>query len=507
MDASITATALGSARHSSAVLPFKDTVEVVFPNIPLYQGWGAPLRLESDVKDLELVQGTLPGELQGTLYRCGPDRQYPPMIPEDIFIDGEGMAHMFRFTDGTVDYRSRWVRTERFRLQEKAHRSLFGRYRNRYTNDSSVAGKNPGTANTNIVWHAGKLLALKEDSLPVELDPDTLGTRGVHDYGGAVDTVSLTAHPKLDLQCNELLTFSSQARGDGTTDFVFYVIDAQGKVVHQVAFEMPYAGMVHDFAVTETHVIVPFFPLITDLKVLKQGGPFYQWHPDRNSFYAVFPRRGKASDIRWFRGSAVSAGHMMNAHNEGAKLHLDLCLCPGNCCDSFPSYDGAPFQPAPPQLTRLTFDLDDEYPGYQTTLLERVPAEMPKCDDRYMGKPYRYGYMICRPPSAATGETAVCAIGRYDHLKQKLIAWSPGPDGGVHEPVFVPRRPDAAEGDGYLLVVVNRLAQNRSDLVILDAQYLEEGPIATLKLPVRVRTTFHGMWVPEDALRSGRYSF
>jgi carotenoid cleavage dioxygenase len=172
-------------------------MDTVFPDIPLYRGWGAPLRLESDIRDLRLVQGQVPRDLNGMLYRCGPDRQYPSIAKDDIFIDGEGMAHLFRFENGHVDYRSRWVRTERFRLQERARRSLFGRYRNRYTNDPSVAGRNMGTANTNIVWHGHKLLALKEDSLPIELDPETLETRGEWRYEGAVSAVSLTAHPKL----------------------------------------------------------------------------------------------------------------------------------------------------------------------------------------------------------------------------------------------------------------------------------------------------------------------
>ena len=78
-----------------------------FPDIPMYQGWGKPLRIESDLRDLEPVLGAVPQDLNGTLYRCGPDRQYPPRTGSDIFIDGEGMAHLFRFQDGHVDYRSR----------------------------------------------------------------------------------------------------------------------------------------------------------------------------------------------------------------------------------------------------------------------------------------------------------------------------------------------------------------------------------------------------------------
>ena len=477
---------------------------VRFPDIPLYRGWGAPHRIESQITDLEISQGTLPRELAGTLYRCGPDRQYPSLCKDDIFIDGEGMTHMFRIADGHVDYRCRWVRNERFVLQERARRSLFGRYRNRYTNDPSVAGKSMGTANTNVVWHGRKLLVLKEDSPLVEVHPDTLETLGEWRFDGAMTAVSLTAHPKLDLHTNELLAFSYQARGDCTTDFAVYTIDVDGRIAREVWFQMPYPGMVHDFAVSDEHVIVPFFPLITDLATLKQGGPFYRWYPDRESFYAILPRRATSADaIRWFRGPAVSAGHMMNAVTEGAKVSLDLCLYQGNCFDFFPSADGSPFKPAPPQLTRMTFDLDRE--SIETRTLLSTACEMPKCDDRYMGKPYRYGYVICRPPGAVAGEIGMGAIGCFDHEHGTLATWSPGADCGVQEPVFVPRAPGAPEGDGYLLVLVNRLSEMRSDLAVLDARDVGAGPVAIIRLPTRVRSTFHGMWVPHRALQSGRY--
>src|SRR5262249_29366753 len=155
-----------------------------------------PLRTESTVRGLELISGHLPKGLEGTWYRGGPDRQYPSRYEEDIFIDGEGMAHMFRFhADGQVDYLSRWVRTERYKLQEQARRPLFGRYRNRYTNDPVAAGANGGAANTTMMYHAGKVLVLKEDDLPYEVDPDTLETRGRYDYGGQIKAVSLSAHP------------------------------------------------------------------------------------------------------------------------------------------------------------------------------------------------------------------------------------------------------------------------------------------------------------------------
>lgn len=64
------------------------------------------------------------------------------------------------------------------------------------------------------------------------------------------------------------------------------------------------------------------------------------------------------------------------------------------------------------------------------------------------------------------------------------------------EPVFVERGPGAAEGDGWILAVVYRGNENRSDLVVLDAQAIDKGPIATAELPRRVPFGFHGNWAP-----------
>ena len=66
--------------------------------------------------------------------------------------------------------------------------------------------------------------------------------------------------------------------------------------------------MVHDFAISDKYVIFPFFPLLTDVDVLKKGGPFYTWHRDRPTVVAIVPRYGKAQDVRWFRGPTVSPG-------------------------------------------------------------------------------------------------------------------------------------------------------------------------------------------------------
>lgn len=476
-------------------------MEITFPEIELYKGWGKPLRTESNVEGLELVEGHLPPELQGTWYRGGADRQYPPMTGDDIFIDGEGMVHMVRFEDGHVTYRSRWVETPRFKLQKEHRRSLFGLYRNRYTADPLAEGTSPGTANTSMLYHAGKLMVLKEDDLPFEIDPDTLETGDKTDLGGQVSAVSLSAHPKVDWVTGELLTYSFQARGDSTRDFAIYIFDADGAKVNEVWFEAPWPGVVHDFAVTETHIVVPFFPLVTpDVEELKAGKSFYEWHDDKPTMVAVLPRYGSAEDIRWFTGPTTSAGHMLNAVTEGSKVHLDVCLYNGNCFPFFKSPDGREFPPVPPILTRMTFDLSRNDDGYETRPIMPIPCEMPRTDDRWQGRDYSHGWVLIRDP-----ETNSSTIGHVNVKTGAVEMWKHGQAISCQEPQFVPRAPDSKEGEGWILSILNRLDAGHSEIAVFDALEIGKGPIARLHLPVRIRSTFHGVWVPEEVFQTGKY--
>ena len=80
----------------------------------------------------------------------------------------------------------------------------------------------------------------------------------------------------------------------------------------------------HDFAVTEEHVIFPVFPTTADRARIEAGGPHWIWEPDKDSFVGIMPRAGSVRDMRWFRGPARSAFHFMNAHTEGSRVHLDF---------------------------------------------------------------------------------------------------------------------------------------------------------------------------------------
>lgn len=128
----------------------------LFPNSPEFTGaLYTPARFEGEVYDLE-VDGKLPEEIDGTFFQVAPDPQYPPMLGEDMFFNGDGAISSFQFKNGHVDFKRRYVMTERLKAQRAARASLHGVYRNQYTNDPSVRDLNNSTANTNVVVHAGQ---------------------------------------------------------------------------------------------------------------------------------------------------------------------------------------------------------------------------------------------------------------------------------------------------------------------------------------------------------------
>src|SRR5580704_16170482 len=203
---------------------------------PYLAGNFAPVRSEDDF-ELE-VTGEIPAGLAGAFYRNGPNPQFEP---RDAY-------HCFFVEDGKVRYRNRYVRTPKWQTEHDAGHALFGTFGNPMTTDPSVMGKDSGVANTNIVWHAGRLLALEEGHAPFELDPKTLESRGYADeYRGKV-----TAHPKLDPETGEMVWFAysaGQTPLNGTCSYG--VTDASGAVVRRNDFEAPFPSMVHDFLVTK----------------------------------------------------------------------------------------------------------------------------------------------------------------------------------------------------------------------------------------------------------------
>jgi carotenoid cleavage dioxygenase len=463
------------------------------------------MRFEADVEDL-VVDGRIPEDLNGAFYRVQPDPAHAPRLGDDIAFNGDGAVSMFRFHNGKVDLKHRWVRTDKFNLEHAAGHALFGAYRNPLTDDPSVAGHYRGTANTNVVGFMGKLFALKEDSPPVAMDPGTLETTGYWDFGGQMTSPTFTAHPKFDPSTGDMVAFGYAAKGLCTPDMVYYEISPNGEVKREVWFTAPYYCMMHDFGVTEDYALFHVVPIIGNWDRLKQGLPHFGFDTTKEIYLGVLPRKGDAKDIRWFRSTNVFASHVMNAFNDGTKIYFDTPVAEGNMFPFFPDVHGMPFDPVKShsRLTRWTVDMastSDEFGAIMP--LGQMIGEFPRIDDRYAMHAYRHGYMLVqdfsKPFEVEGGRSAagmmMNTLGHVDLATGIEKSWWVGPTSSFQEPCFIPRSAAAPEGDGYLVALANRLVDQRTDLLLFDAQAVEEGPIATISLPVRLRQGLHGNWV------------
>jgi len=456
---------------------------------------GAVHRSENDLYDCE-VEGAIPADLDGVFYRVGPDPQYPKPLKyaNDIPFDGEGHASMFRIKDGHVDYRSRYVRTQRWKAQHAARRSLFGMYRNPKTNDPSVKNLSAGTANTQIVFHHNKLFALKEDSPPVALDPLTLETTDdYYTFGGGMESLTFTAHPKLDPVSGELIAFGYEAKGFYTRDIEVFSVDRSGKVNWSAWVQSPYTCLIHDFGVTQKHIAFLAIPLAASQALIDNGGPHWAWDSKLPSYLGVMHRGGDGKDIVWIKGPTWMATHTMGAWTDGDKLYFDMDGAPGNQFAFFPALH-EPFDPknAAGHIVRMTVDTSKKTPqSYgMDTLFPSATGVLSRQDDRYHTVPYRFGYLH-----------AFNSWILLDHQTGTTKHFSPGSDTSLAEMCFVPRKKGAPEGDGYLIGVATKLKENgRSDVLIVDTQNLEDGPVATIKMPYRIVSQVHGFWVPGDQL-------
>ena len=425
------------------------------------------------------------------------DFQYrPPQNEWPTGFNGDGHVSAFRFANGSVDFKARYVKTDRLMAERRARKRLWGVYRNHFTDDPSVANVDRGAANTHIYWHGGKMFVLKEDSLPYHIDPFSLETLGRWDFNGKWTATSMSAHPKIDPLTGEMIAYGYQAKGDLSDDIAVYTINPQGHIVKEVWLKSPYLGIIHDIAITQKYVVIPVISRTTSLERLQSGEPMWEWKGDLPTMVGVLPRDGDAKDVRWFKGPSRNTLHFLNASDAGNKVTMEL-----------PVSDE---ERSPSHIKRWTFDMNSKNDAFGEEVISRTNGVLARMDDRYLSLPYRYGFVghndAERPYDTAAGGNRA---GRVTNCYKRFDLANPtapestffvGDVQSLQEAGFVPRKGSTAEGDGYIMGVASNYAEMASELHIVDAQRMEEGAVAVVKLPFRLRGGTHVNWFGADDL-------
>jgi carotenoid cleavage dioxygenase-like enzyme len=452
-------------------------IEPAVESKPFDQGAGAtharyfePVDDELDTMELA-VQGTIPPELDGSYVRNGPNAQYDRPEGWQFPYDGDGMVHVVTLGQSRARYRNRYVLTQELVAERQVGHSLH----------SGRRAKN--WSNTNVVSHAGRILSLWEGGAPYELT-GSFGTVGEHTFDGNLPG-AMTAHPKIDPIWDELCFFRYSAE---PPYLVYGVVSPRGRISRTVPIDIPRPVLMHDFAVTDQHVVFFDSPAVIDPSAASTGEPMLRWEPEYGTRIGVLSRDGEHDRVRWFPVENRFVMHVMNAYNDGDAIIVDYIHRPSFEIDTAVGIEQAP------RLHRSVIELGR---GVVTDeMLDATPVDLPRIDDRRAGLSYRYGYVA----GVTHGDGRPNGVGfdtllRFD-LKTNAIVHHRFRDGViVGEPQFVARPDSETEGDGWILAFTYDVANDCSELAIIDAAEFAARPVATIQLPRRVPAGLHGTWV------------
>ncbi|MEU4930210.1 carotenoid oxygenase family protein [Streptomyces yokosukanensis] len=456
---------------------------------PFLEGAFAPVTEELTAFDLP-VTGRVPRELNGRFLRNGPNALGLEDPRTHHWMLGEGMVHGVRLRDGRAEwYRNRWVRSA------PVAKKLGEPYPGPVPPDDFAC-------NTHVIPHRGRILALQESGpLPYELDGE-LRTVGTYDFRGTLEG-AFTAHTKFDAHAGELHAVAYYPAWDHIRHMV---VDPSGRVTRTTRIPMQDAPMVHDFALTETHLVVIDVPITFDAAAAERGAQVpYFWNREHPARVGVMRRTG--GPVRWFGIDPVFYSHTLNAYDEGDRVVVDLTTYPA------PFYaagrgSGGPYAAGTTKLERWTIDL--RHGRVRQRVQDDRPQEFPRVNESLVSRRHRYGYTVAAAeltaayltPDGGTppDEAFSNALVKHDLLRDTTQVHRLPRGAAAGEAVFVARDaadPRAAEDDGYAIAYVHDPDRGAADLVILSAQDFSGEPVARIHLPGRVPLGFHGSWIPD----------
>ncbi len=459
---------------------------------PWLTGHWEPVHDELLVTDLE-VTGAIPPQIRGTYVRNGPNPQFTPLGAYHLF-DGDGMLHAVTFDEGRAGYRNRWVESAGLLAERRAGSALYGglsEFRMPSPELLAEAGPLKNAANTHVWRHAGRTIALLEAARPTEIDAE-LATVGEYDFDGKLQG-PMTAHPKTDPETGELIFFGYNP----FPPFVrYHVADASGRLVTSVPIDLPRAVMMHDFAVSRDHVVLFDLPAVFDVKALLEGRPGVRWEPEHGSRLGVLRRSQPEAGVRWFEVEPFWMFHVLNAHDDGDVVVVEACRTTRlNAAFGEDDFEPAP----PPTLHRWRIDLATGVVSAEQ--VDDRPADFPRINDDRAGLDARYGY-AGHTRRWGDGTVEFDGITKYDLHRGGAAVLRFGSTEVSGEAAFAPDPERTAEDGGWLMTFVTDKATWASDLVIVDAETLEEA--ARVHVPRRVPSGFHGTWLAAGARSNNR---
>lgn len=445
-------------------------------------GWvSAVADVEADIpqETLRLVSGKAPAGLNATLYRNGPAKFRRGDSAAGHWFDGDGLVRKFRVRDGQATLAARFVDTPKRRLETKLNAIVQPGFGTPRRAGSVLNGPDDtNAANTSVLFSGGQLLALWEGGSPVMLDPETLETKGFKTFRRDLKQMPFLAHPRVE---PDGTVWNLGGNGKGT---FIWKLNPDGSLASAQMVALDRNSYFHDFTATSRHIIIVMQPWVQD------GFQFplstaMSWKPELGTRVLVIDKND-LSKRRTFELPAFAFFHLADGWEEkDGTIRFDGCL------EADPTFGqraasallrGEHVKAPTPMLTQIVLRPDGKA-EMQTT---RISAEFPANDKRVAGQARRYTTHV-----TGYGRTPFPhAIATWDWSRGRDDRFNFGDHQLTEEFLFVAN--GEGERDGWLMGTTLNLKSRRTELHVLDARRVEDGPVATWQASIPLPLTFHG---------------
>lgn len=491
------------------------------------------------------VDGQIPSDFQGTLYRNGPAIFERNGVRKNHILDGDGFVTKLDIRDGHATFMGEFVQTAKFKEEEGAGEFLYDSFD--FTNLSNSlgvfeSGNNFNQSSVSIKHIGDKLYSFDEASIPHILDKDSLNATLAPDPFEALRTHS--AHGKIDPKNGDFVNFGIQY-GDpdavgahGLKNYLHIHIIKNEKIkfykkisINGIVSKDKLKGVYfHDFFVTDNYIIFHLQPVLVDIKTINPINELfgieetslagsYSWDGSlKNKIMIVNRHNPNIDEIIVDTPITKAFFHSCNSYEEGNKIILDFIAY-----DTFNFFDKNSSDVANIIEGRINFNEIDNSPAYPTRhiieLLDmseqtgaytnakfvsqeifdtRFTCEFPTINRAYQSRKNQFFYS-----SIEKEDYLLNGIGRFNNeLKKWDKTYLFSSDYTCGEPVFCPRDNATSEDDGYVMSTVHNLEKELTFIAIFDSKTIDKGMIATIHLKTSLPFRLHGEWVGSEASKN-----
>lgn len=494
---------LGGVFGASALLPRTASLaQAIGPTAPTLPYFSLAKSMDQELSYPAEIEGRLPRGLRGTLYRNGPGLFERDGWRKQHILDGDGMIRRYRFDSGGVVFQNRFVRTSKYLEEASAGQYLYSTWASQLPGGparNAHPNFHGGQAGISARYRNGELYAFDESFQPYQLDPTSLDTVGISLLGLPSGLSVYSAHPKEDPISGAWIHFGTQygpKLGIHLTEF-----DRNGSLVWHRLLQAPRYNYIHDFFVTEHHIVLHLHPAFMDVPMWQSGQTnllgCVQWQPQAGGLLLVVERGGSEDPIQ-IETDSVWMWHGLNAHDGDGEIVADFV----GYADPFTflgvdsswrtvMQDQRGVVGAPGAIRRLVISRKKSQARMET--LDEGDHEFPTINPAHALRRNRFGYFGLGTQSTGFFNAVV----RMDMLSGQRQQFTFGPKQYSSEPIFVadPDKSASQLDEGWLLVEVLDGRTQTNHLAVLRADRVEDGPLAKIQLTHSLPLSFHGCWV------------